>query len=82
MYTDPFYLLQSVLNAHPENWYATDEPSVQRWERCIYSHCVKYVHFHIVVNTGGGTEVQVRDQKTLMNSNIFFRSYLTADTGS
>jgi len=41
---------------------------------------VKYVYFHIIVKTGGGTKLQARDQKTLMNSINFFRSYLTANT--
>lgn len=46
------------------------------------SYYAKYVYFHITVKTGGGTKVQVRGQKTLMNSNKFCRSYLTANTGS
>lgn len=31
------------------------------------SHYVKYVYFHVIVKAGGGTKVQVRDQKSLMN---------------
>lgn len=72
MYIDPFCLLKSVLNVHPENWYTTDEFS---GGSVVFIHAisryVKYVYFQIIVKTGGGTKVQVRDQKTFMNLNNF-----------
>lgn len=37
MYIDPFYLLKSVLNAHAENRYTTDEARVQWREYYIYT---------------------------------------------
>lgn len=64
MCIDPFYLLKSVLSAHPENPYTTDEPKVQQRECCIYSHYFPlreiFVFSHYL-KTWGDTKVQVKD---------------------
>lgn len=73
MCTGPFYLYKTVLNVSCKQM----SPGFSRGSAVFIhtiSHDVKYMYFHVIVETGEDSEVQVRGQKTFMNGNKCFRS--------